>query len=133
MFKRRFMFLLMTTLVASGAVSAQLRSDEAKSSYNPFLKPKVVIKKEGAVEEEEKKGIDINMVANMFNNNKQPQFRDPLMNNPYKNAGLTYKGTVNGVDIFYDEDTKRYIKDESRVIDISGTPSNPPALEQVNY
>ena len=133
MFKRRFMFILLAAMTATGAVSAQSKDDETKSSYNPFLKPKVVVKKESSEVEEDKKGIDINMVANMFNNNQQPQFRDPLMNNPYKKAGLVYKGTVNGVDIFYDEDTKRYIKDESRVIDISDTPSNPPALEQVNY
>lgn len=109
----------------------------ADERANPFIKPEppkkeVVQDEELLVDEELEK---IQLINSMYNTNTTVPNNDPMFEpiNEFLSRGYTYRGTMNGVDIYFDPKTKRYFKDTNKIMTIENINTQLPSVEQVNY
>jgi hypothetical protein len=100
---------------------------------NPFKRPEVLV-----VEEPVYDSVAKNNVVNPYDqdlslevpSNAQFAFQD---NPSLSKESVVYKGSMNGVDIYYDTATGQYIHDKEELKKVSLLISNLPDLEEVNY
>lgn len=137
MIKRVISSLLLVALSGSVLASANLEG------YNPFKKPEP---KESMVKKSDEYGASLDTAAELRarllaereqNNRFMP---DPMRgaemlqdNNRLLSQGYVYKGTMNGVDIYFHPETKRYKRDDSSVLKLESINTNLPPINQVNH
>lgn len=117
-------------------VSSSVYSNERK---NPFLqpeppKPKVVETSESKMEDQQANQIEL--INNVVGTNLSRQ--DPMANafpeiNQFIAQGFQYRGSINGVDIYFNPTTKRYVRDRENIMQITDLNTDLPPMEQVNY
>jgi hypothetical protein len=128
-FIKKSSVLMMMIVISSSAYSNERN--------NPFIQPKPpkpLIEEGQSVNNEERKQIElINSFVNKNTNAQDPMgnmFQEP---NQYIMQGFEYRGSINGVDIYFNPTSKRYVRDRDKIMQITDLNTNLPPMEQVNY
>jgi hypothetical protein len=95
---------------------------------NPFEKPVIKIDKEG-----EKDSVDKNVINEVIGGSIGPDSSRRLEDSKFIRQGYKYKGSMNGVDIYYHPELKRYERDDSKLMKINNLNTNLPPMNKVNY
>jgi hypothetical protein len=114
-------------------ISLSLLVTTTALAANPFKRPDVLV-----VEEPVYDMVEHNEVANPYSQDMSlevpPEPHVAFQGNPLLNKeSIVYKGSMNGVDVYYDKATGQYIHDKEDLKKINFLTSNLPELRKVNY
>lgn len=100
---------------------------------NPFQRPEVKV-----VEKPDYETPQEDPVVNPYADNTSleeisKEESQPTINPLLKKESVVFKGSINGVDIYFDKATGQYIHDKKELETINLLSSSLPELQQVNY
>jgi hypothetical protein len=110
------------------AVAVALTSLSATAN-NPFEKPVMAKNKT----DNDLSSVNINVINDVLGGTQHQAVPLHRERNQYIDMGLVYRGTTNGVDIYFDPDTKRYVRDDSKIVKIKDLTTKLPPMKEVNY
>lgn len=124
------------TVVSCLLVAAFFNSVASFATTNPFVRPEIKIIEEPIYTNNPE---PIPVIENPYENNmslevpmvveKMVGHKNPLLNKD----SVIFKGSINGVDIYFDNSTGQYIDDKSSLEKVELLTSSLPALDKVNY
>lgn len=123
-------------LIAAGVMVFLASPVSAEQRENPFIKPELSVSTSDLEDFDGKSGMSKDALLDNLYGSSQDSINGNLLmgtENEFFSKGYSYKGTINGVDIYYNPTKKHYIKDSNKILTVGELNTTLPSVEKINY